>query len=609
MPAVALPAATGMLRRYVFILILSAGLPMLALAAVVIGIDPYYVFGSPSWKGINEVRPFYEPHVIIAKPHQVWRMRPDTVALGSSRAEVGIDPRHPAWGSRNVFNFAMPSSTSYDTMLAFTYAQSVSRPLKRAVLGLDFFAYNFFMTRNQDQVEGRFDGEAVEAFADFIEAELKARHPEKAKTKDAATTPEWNEKLYLAVNGDVAQAVARKDFTSGRQHFDLAGRAERRLGGFAPPNWDERGYMQANPDVAYFTGLGNFLSGYHHYLVAGRVEGRLGGLVPADWNEAGYLAANPSARIHIALGDYYSGYAHYAGIGKKEGRTGGFPPENLFDRVQRRWPSLNNIRFRLTELWRMIFSTTAAAEAVATIGRQSALASFDDLGMRIWQGRDKELRDLGGPGPMVRNNMVSGHWAPEITAPKLMYCFTNTETGMTMFDPLRFLIRRAYAEGTDLRLFTTPVLPIIRSLYRGLDLGTRYDFWLKEIVRINEEEAARAGRPPLPMWDFSDVNSITNDRIPPIGDTSPLRYFWEYSHYRKAMGDLILDRIFNYSDPSRPLPADFGVRLTGANIDAHIAMSNAKLSEWAARDETASKLAEVTAKPSKLNRQPEATCW
>jgi hypothetical protein len=44
---------------------------------------------------------------------------------------------------------------------------------------------------------------------------------------------------------------------------------------------------------------------------------------------------------------------------------------------------------------------------------------------------------------------------------------------------------------------------------RALGIGERYEFWLKELVRINEEEAALAGKPPLPLWDFSDPNTIT----------------------------------------------------------------------------------------------------
>ena len=64
------------------------------------------------------------------------------------------------------------------------------------------------------------------------------------------------------------------------------------------------------------------------------------------------------------------------------------------------------------------------------------------------------------------------------------------------------------------------------------------------------------------------------------GDVTPMH--WDHSHYHRAAGDLILDRIFGYSEPARTLPADFGVRLTGDNIDAHFARYKAQLAAWAA---------------------------
>ena len=91
--------------------------------------------------------------------------------------------------------------------------------------------------------------------------------------------PVWNEALYLAVNADVA-AVARKEFKSGREHYDLAGQAERRQGGFVPGDWNEAQYPRAQPDVATAGAEGRFISGYHRYLAAGRSEGRTGGLPP-----------------------------------------------------------------------------------------------------------------------------------------------------------------------------------------------------------------------------------------------------------------------------------------------------------------------------------------
>jgi|ERR1700688_1475507 len=91
---------------------------------------------------------------------------------------------------------------------------------------------------------------------------------------------EWNEELYLKINPDVAAAIARGEFRSGREHYQLAGRFEHRQGVSIPDDWDEVGYLKANPDVAGAVKAGTFISGYHHYLVAGQKEGRRGGLAP-----------------------------------------------------------------------------------------------------------------------------------------------------------------------------------------------------------------------------------------------------------------------------------------------------------------------------------------
>ena len=128
----------------------------------------------------------------------------------------------------------------------------------------------------------------------------------------------------------------------------------------------------------------------------------------------------------------------------------------------------------------------------------------------------------------------------------------------------------------------------------ALGLGERYEFWLKELVRINEKRSRARRTPALALWDFSAPNTITREPIPAIGDLTPMRWYWDHSHYRKEAGDLILDRIFGYNEPSRHVPDDFGVELTGQNIDAHLASSKAKLTDWTkANPELASQITDA----------------
>jgi hypothetical protein len=579
----------------------------LLIAGFFVAVDPYYLFGMPSWRGFNLVRPYYEPHVLTAKPYQIWRRRPQAVVLGASSPEVGIDPHHPGWKTADVFNFSLPASNSYAIMLAFLHAQKLGA--RHAAVSLDFFSFNVNFPLGAPFNEWRFLHSASADFARYLDETLPGRPTSKISPVASATAP-WNEALYLAVNQDVAAAVAQKLFKNGREHWELAGQAERREGAAVPADWDEAGYLQTNSDVAFGVEKGTFVSGHHHYLVAGRFQGRLGGFQPSNWNEIGYLAANPEVRNRLALGHYRTGFLHYAAIGRRLGLLGGLPPATAMERLRQRFPGLDKTIFNVGEVAYMVFSPTAMHDAISTIFRQSEPADFDGAGMRVWHGRSEFMRKVGGNGIPFYRRLSSRTWRPWLVSPKGIYCFTNPDTGFTTFDPFRFMLRRAYAEGTDLRLFVTPNPAAVRQLLIALGLRERYEFWLKELVGINEEEAARAGRQPMPLWDFSHPNTITREPIPVPGDLTPMRWYWEFSHYRKETGDLILDRIFDYHDPARTLPEDFGIRLTSANIDAHLVRGRAKLAEWAAENpELDAQIIAAAGSPNSQSRQAEATCW
>jgi hypothetical protein len=714
------PSAPFSFRRFLLALAAFLALPPLLLAGFVVVVDPYYVFGSPSWPGLNVVRPLYDDKVLIAKPYQVQRIKPAAVALGSSIAEVGLDPHHGGWADRNVFNFGLPSASSYEVMLAFLQAQAVGRPLKQAVVGLDFFAFNIYFARNQQVLEARFAGDGARAFADFLAVELPARHLNSPTTvqddgepsrpgaspdepsETAASLEDWNEALYLAVNADVAAAIRRNEFKSGLDHYERAGRAEgrkgarvprdwnellylriypdvatevrrgtflsgyhhylaagqaegrqtgtppsgwnealylkinadvraevargtflngyhhylaagwheKREGGFVPPDWDETTYLQVHPDVQYHISQGLFLSGYHHYLVAGRAEKRLGGYRPTGWDNADYLARNPAARIRVALGEYSSGYGHYLAAGQSQGLLGGFQPVSLLERLQLRWPALNQTMFQLEERIRLVFSMTSLSDSIATVLRQSEPASFDDRGMRVWTDQEREFRRLGGNGRIFRGLILGWRWYFWLRPPRYTYCFSDPGISMTAFDPYRFMLRRAYSDGTDLRLYMTPSHAAVRVLLVALGLGERYEYWQKELVHINDEEAARAGRTPFPLWDFSDANSISSEDVPAMTDTTPMKWHWEYSHFRPAAGDLILDRVLGHTDTARAVPTDFGVRLNGGTLDAHLAGARARIADWAATNtEFASQIRAAAQSPNAQTRQREAKCW
>jgi hypothetical protein len=82
------------------------------------------------------------------------------------------------------------------------------------------------------------------------------------------------------------------------------------------------------------------------------------------------------------------------------------------------------------------------------------------------------------------------------------------------------------------------------------------------------------------LWDFSGYSSITTERLPPIGSRDEMRFYWDSSHFKSVVGDLVLDRIFLTERTGQPVPADFGLRLTAANVEEVLSIERRQQAEY-----------------------------
>lgn len=69
-----------------------------------------------------------------------------------------------------------------------------------------------------------------------------------------------------------------------------------------------------------------------------------------------------------------------------------------------------------------------------------------------------------------------------------------------------------------------------------------------------------------PYWDFTGLNPITEDRY----------YFYEASHYRPIVGDMIADRIYGGGEKC---PAWFGTLVTPENVEGHLQAQDREIAE------------------------------
>lgn len=149
--------------------------------------------------------------------------------------------------------------------------------------------------------------------------------------------------------------------------------------------------------------------------------------------------------------------------------------------------------------------------------------------------------------------------------------FVGAGHEMTTFDAYRALIRHAYTHNVSLSGFISPLHSWYCEIIRLNGMWPLWETWKKELVRINEEEAHAAGKSLFPLWDFSGYNAFTAEPLPLLEDTETLaQWHWEASHYRKELGDLVLNTILDYDCPGQNTLPDFGGLLNSATIESSL---------------------------------------
>jgi hypothetical protein len=130
----ALPAS----GRYVRFLIVGLFLLLGMTAAFNRVVDPFWYFRDVEIKGFNAIKSKFRRFERHVKPAVLAAEQPEAVILGSSFAEIGFDPLHPALtgnGQTRSYNFALAGAPWQMNFCALEYVLATA-PVKRIVLGI-----------------------------------------------------------------------------------------------------------------------------------------------------------------------------------------------------------------------------------------------------------------------------------------------------------------------------------------------------------------------------------------------------------------------------------------------------------------------------------------
>ncbi len=92
-------------------------------------------------------------------------------------------------------------------------------------------------------------------------------------------------------------------------------------------------------------------------------------------------------------------------------------------------------------------------------------------------------------------------------------------------------------KGIELTIFTNPFHEKFWDLLKRKKLYYQHQEWINRLVQmLNQKNLSN-----IQFWDFSGDSIYIHEAIPKSIKYTPLNWFWEPSHYRKELGDLMIE--------------------------------------------------------------------
>ena len=130
-------------------------------------------------------------------------------------------------------------------------------------------------------------------------------------------------------------------------------------------------------------------------------------------------------------------------------------------------------------------------------------------------------------------------------------------------------------KGTVFRFYLQPVHALAELSYWA-QKREALDNWKRSLVTVIDERRQQGC--DIRLVDFSGFNRITTEDIPQSTGKENMLYYWEHSHYRCEVGQIILEQLFHKD--RLEVTGDFGVELTGETIEQHLSDFRKKRSEY-----------------------------
>jgi hypothetical protein len=213
-----------------------------------------------------------------------------------------------------------------------------------------------------------------------------------------------------------------------------------------------------------------------------------------------------------------------------------------------------------------LLSADAFADSLATLSRQTEYArlkmTYLANGQHDWTHARVRTLELGGPASVfeqvVRNTREM--WLPPPERRYELYAKAGGAGGVPLgLDAYERILTLAHEQSIELHVVIAPQHAALLEAIEHAGLWDEFETWKRELAAVNAAVAERRSAMPFPVWDFAVLHPVTAEPVP-AGADADMRWFWDPSHFKSTLGDVVLDRVLDTGS----VPAGFegfGTRL------------------------------------------------
>ncbi len=106
-----------------------------------------------------------------------------------------------------------------------------------------------------------------------------------------------------------------------------------------------------------------------------------------------------------------------------------------------------------------------------------------------------------------------------------------------------------------------------------------FEEFRRKLITVNGKVALQNNKSPFILWDFAGYHQLTTETVP-NNPKVKMKWYWDSSHYKKELGDIVLDRMFDGNFSGGLDYQDFGIKLTSQNIEDHLAKLRTEREQW-----------------------------